>query len=227
MSPSTTVTTTRVRAGSWRAGEAVRRPGGRGAVAGGRVPPAPPGRRAAHSAMRPPQTPYQARPLERTLGQAGHRRDANLASSARRAERQGPQRSTLAAASRSTASAKIGVAGLSRPCSGRTTRRSGGAARRPRRVLERARELLDVLVERRGDVHRVAEVVEVQRALLAELRREDRQHALADHRRLDHRRRVDPTTAALWESVSKKSSCSSVEHRPLGVRARSRRSSKR
>src|SRR5258706_178266 len=59
-------------------------------------------------------------------------------------------------------------------------------------VLERPGELVDVLVARACDVQPVAEVVEVQRALLAELGREDRQHALADHGRLDQRRRIDP-----------------------------------
>ncbi len=63
-------------------------------------------------------------------------------------------------------------------------------------VLQDPAELLRVLVERGGDVQEAAvlleQVVEVERALLAELRRQDGEDALADHGRLDHRGRVDP-----------------------------------
>ena len=63
-------------------------------------------------------------------------------------------------------------------------------------LVEHPPELLEMLLERRRDVQEAAvlleQVVEVQRALLGELGRQHRQHALADDRRLDHRGRVDP-----------------------------------
>jgi hypothetical protein len=76
-----------------------------------------------------------------------------------------------------------------------TARRSCSSSTSGRRI-EHAAELGEMIFERGGDVQEAAvllqQVVEVQSALLRELRRQHSENALAYDRSLDHRSGVDP-----------------------------------